>query len=74
VGKVGIVPTDVPEPGPGGWVAGRSAIGLRCKQDAFDPRAIEVQLGSETGQNVLKLATTGATIRKRPAVAVWTEV
>ncbi len=66
VGKVGIVPTDVPEPGPGGWVAGQSAIVLRAKQDVFDPRAIEVQLGSETGQNALKLASTGATIQLIP--------
>ena len=33
VGKVGIVPTDVPESDPGGWVAGQSAIVLRANAD-----------------------------------------
>jgi len=66
VGKVGIVPESVPAPGEGGWVAGQSAIVLRCRGDAIDPRAIAVQMRSELGQAVLKLARTGATIPMIP--------
>ena len=66
VGKVGIVPNDVPEPRHGDRVAGQSAIVLSAGQDLLAPRAIAVQLRSETGQNVLKLATTGATIQLNP--------
>lgn len=62
VGKVGIVPQDVPPPGPGGWVAGQSAIVLRSKDRAIDPRAVAVQLRSQMGQEVLKFAVTGSTI------------
>lgn len=39
---------------------------LRAKHDVFDPRAIEVRLGSETGQTVLNLAATCATIQLIP--------
>ena len=39
---------------------------LRAKKDLLDARAIAVQLRSEIGQNVLKLATTGATIQLIP--------
>jgi type I restriction enzyme M protein len=62
VGKLGIVPKEVPPPGPGGWVAGQSAIVLRSNESVIDPRAMAVQLRSELGQEVLKFATTGATI------------
>ena len=62
VGKLGIVPKEVPPPGPGGWVAGQSAIVLRSNESVIDPRAMAVQLRSEIGQDVLKFATTGATI------------
>jgi hypothetical protein len=44
----------------------QSSIVLRAKHDVFDPRAIEVRLGSETGQNVLNLAATSATIQLIP--------
>ena len=62
VGKLGIVPKEVPPPGPGGWVAGQSAIVLRSNESVIDPRAMAVQLRSKLGQEVLKFATTGATI------------
>jgi len=62
VGKVGIVPPDVPPPGPGAWVAGQSAIVLRTKKNAIDPRALAVQLRSPVGQEVLKTVVSGATI------------
>jgi hypothetical protein len=39
---------------------------LLAKHDVFDPRAIEVRLGSETGQNVLNLAATSASIKLIP--------
>lgn len=48
--------------GPGGWVAGQSAIVLRPKKGPIDPRAIAVQLRSQMGQEVLKFAVTGSTI------------
>lgn len=62
VGKVGIIPEGVPPPGPGGWVAGQSAIVLRVKKDVIDPRVVAMQIRSPRGQEVLKFATTGATI------------
>src|ERR1035437_4394018 len=62
VGKVGIVPEDVPPPGPGGWVAGQSAIVLRSKGNEIDPRALAVQIRSPLGQEVLRMVVSGATI------------
>lgn len=66
VGKVGIVPQDVPLPGPGGWAAGQSAIVLRAKDNRIDPRAMAVQIRSPRGQEVLNFAITGATIQLVP--------
>jgi type I restriction enzyme M protein len=62
VGKIGIVPADVPGPGNGGWVAGQSAIVLRvhpenCAQSLF------VQLRSPMGQELLAGIVSGATIK-----------
>ena len=62
VGKIGIVPLDVPGPGNGGWVAGQSAIVLRvhpehCAQSLF------VQLRSPMGQELLAGIVSGATIK-----------
>jgi type I restriction enzyme M protein len=62
VRKTGIVPSDVPPPGPGGWVAGQSAIVLRAKKDAIDPRALAIQMRSPVGQEVLRTVVSGATI------------
>lgn len=64
VGKIGIVPQDVPPPGPGGWIAGQSAIVLRvgAKHD-IDPRALAVQLRSQFGQELLKTIVSGASIK-----------
>ncbi len=62
VGKVGIVPQDVPPPGPGGWVAGQSAIVLRAKTNTIDPRALALQLRSPFGQELLNGVVSGATI------------
>lgn len=62
VGKVGIVPQHVPPPGPGGWVAGQSAIVLRAKTSTIDPRALALQLRSPLGQELLSGIVSGATI------------
>lgn len=64
VGKVGIVPDDVPPPGPGGWIAGQSAIVLRIdNRDLIDPRALFLQLRSELGRELLNGIVSGATIQ-----------
>lgn len=63
VGKVGIVPPDVPPPGPGGWVAGGSAIILRVTaRDRVAPCALFMQLRSPIGQELLNGIVSGATI------------
>lgn len=64
VGKVGIVPHDVPPPGADGWVAGQSAIVLRADAtDPIDPRALFLQLRSELGRELLSGIVSGATIQ-----------
>jgi type I restriction enzyme M protein len=40
VGKVGIIPEEVPPPGPGGWVIGQSAIVLRRKEETPPKRYV----------------------------------
>ena len=62
-GKVGIVSDQVPPPGLGGWVAGQSAILLRCEPGSkIDPRALAMQLRSPLGQELLTSIISGATI------------
>lgn len=64
VGKVGIVPQNVPEHGNGGWVAGQSATILRVDDHSkIDPRCLALYLRSELGQQLLKSIVTGATIQ-----------
>jgi type I restriction enzyme M protein len=63
VGKVGIIPEGIPNPGAGGWVAGQSALVLRVNKDSqIDPRALYLYLRSEIGQALLKGIVSGATI------------
>jgi type I restriction enzyme M protein len=62
VGKTSLVPRNVPDPGPGGWVAGQSAIVLRVKPGAIDPRALIVQLRSARGKALLQHLVSGSTI------------
>jgi type I restriction enzyme M protein len=63
VGKVGIVPQDIPPPGLGGWVAGQSAIVLRSSESAaMDPRALALMLRSPVGQRLLSVHVSGASI------------
>lgn len=64
VGKIGIVPMDVPAPGEGGWVAGQSAIVLRSiSKGHIDPIALAVQLRSPFGQVLLNSIVSGASIK-----------
>lgn len=64
IGKVGIVPETVPEPGEGGWIAGQSAVVLRVNNSKeVDPKALVVYLRSELGQKLLEsISVQGATI------------
>lgn len=62
VGKVGIVPPDVPPPGQGGWVAGQSAVVFRVKANGIDPRELTIQLRSPLFQGLLETFTLRATI------------
>lgn len=68
-GKVGIVPTDVPPPGSGGWIAGQSAVVLRGAGPDADLRGLGIWLRSKMGQQVLDGIKTGASI---PMISVGT--
>ena len=64
VGKVGIVPTYIPEELSTGWVAGQSATILRVDdQSKINPRALAIYLRSTLGQELLKTIISGATIQ-----------
>jgi type I restriction enzyme M protein len=62
VGRIGIVPLDVPVPGNGGWVAGQSAIVLRAHPE-YCAQSLFVQLRSLMGQALLSGIVSGATIK-----------
>jgi type I restriction enzyme M protein len=62
VGKIGLVPFDVPAPGNGGWVAGQSAIVLRVHPE-YCAQSLFVQLRSLMGQALLASIVSGATIK-----------
>lgn len=64
VGKVGIVPNDIPQQGEGGWIAGQSAVILRVNDsDIIDPRTLVMYLRSPLGRELLDgIAVKGATI------------
>lgn len=64
VGRVGIVPPTVPEPGRNGWLAGQSAVVLRINDPKkMDPRALAIYLRSPLGQRQLEaISVQGATI------------
>ena len=62
VGKVGLVPFDVPAPGNGGWVVGQSAIVLRVYPE-YCAQSLFVQLRSSMGQAILARIVSGATIK-----------
>lgn len=69
VGKVGVVPGDVPPAGPGGWVAGQSAIVLRGRGQHGDLRGLGLWLRSQMGKDVLAGIVSGATI---PMISIQT--
>lgn len=64
VGKIGIVPKDIPQSGEGGWIAGQSAVILRVTNpDLINPKALAVYLRSPLGRELLDgIAVKGATI------------
>lgn len=62
VGKIGIVPDNVPPPGAGGWIAGQSFVVLRGAKPGVDLRGLGLWLRSKMGQQVLDGIKTGATI------------
>lgn len=63
LGKVGIIPNDVPAPGVGGWIAGQSAVVIRVeKSSGIDPRALFMLLRSELGKELIKTLESGAAI------------
>lgn len=62
VGKVGIVPNNVPAAGANGWVVGQSGIVLRLKDfNRIDPSALYLLLRSPLGQALLAGVVSGAT-------------
>jgi len=64
VGKVGIVPENVPPPGEGGWIVGQSAVILRViDHRIMSPKVLCVYLRSPIGKELMEgIAVKGATI------------
>lgn len=63
LGKVGIVPPNVPESGAGGWIAGQSAAVIRVdKSSGIEPRALFMLLRSELGKELVKTLASGSAI------------
>lgn len=63
VGKVAILPPEMPESGDGGWVVGQSCLVLRVDdRGMIDPRVIFSFLKSELGQAQLKQIVSGASV------------
>lgn len=69
-GKVGVVPRDVAEPGPGGWIAGQSAVVLRADSRGGDLRALALLMRSDRGQELLAAITSGSSIQMIPLSAL----
>lgn len=63
VGKVGVVPSNVPPPGSDGWIAGQSAIVLRSKSPNQDLRGLALWLRSPMGRSILESVRSGAAIQ-----------
>lgn len=63
VGKIGVVPRNVPPPGNDGWIAGQSAIVLRAKSPDQDLRGLALWLRSPMGRKLLDGIRSGAAIQ-----------
>lgn len=63
VGKIGVVPRNVPPPGINGWIAGQSAIVLRGKTANQDLRGLALWLRSPMGRKLLDSIRSGAAIQ-----------
>ncbi|BAQ61142.1 type I restriction-modification system [Geminocystis sp. NIES-3708] len=61
VGKVGIIPEDVPPKGEGGWVVNQSCLILRPNKK-INAKVLFMYLNSEVGQTLVKRIISGATI------------
>ena len=63
IGRLGIVPPDVPPPGEGGWIAGQSAMVLRAIPDAkIAPQVLALQLRSPLGQELINSIVSKASM------------
>lgn len=64
VGKVGIVPPNIPTPGEYGWIASQSATILRCVSPSrIDARTLFMQLRSPLGRELINGIVSGGTIQ-----------
>lgn len=61
IGKVALVPSDVPPAGDSGWLANQSCLVLRAMH-MVEPKALLIYLRSELGQALLQGIVSGATI------------
>lgn len=62
-GKVGLVPPEVPGPGPGGWIAAQSAVVLRAMERGFSGPAHALLLRSSLGQELLASIRSGSSVQ-----------
>lgn len=69
VGKIGIVPDEVPQSGSDRWIAGQSSIVLRGRNGNDDLRGLGLWLRSADGQQLLSGIKSGATI---PMISIQT--
>ena len=61
VGKIAIVPNDIPKAGAGGWIVNQSCLILRTKNQTA-AKALYMYLRSQLGQTLIKGIVSGATI------------
>ena len=61
VGKLAIVPDNVPPPGPDAWVVNQSSLIMRPHY-SINPRVLFMYLCSDVGQTLLKGIISGATV------------
>jgi len=69
VGRLALVPDNVPLPGKNGWVANQSCMILRTVRDNITPIVLFMYLRSDVGQTLIQRIVSGATthlIQLRP--------